>query len=218
MEHTHVFLQPSLLPKDREALLGLVAIADHPGVVGDRHHERAGVEVALLRAGIDLEGGAARARLVDAHAVVHDAFEDGQRSDPHNLTVVLEHATALADAIETALPRWVRRVAPGVDPAPIVAEVMPRMRELLAADIDEQATTPLAIIREVAVPLLTSSLRAAGVEVPSAARDEFVAARFPDDVYGLTPSSWADIDESLVSPGIAWGAAKAFVHKQRRSA
>jgi hypothetical protein len=131
---------------------------------------------------------------------------------------VLEHATALEDAIEVALPRWVARVAPGVDPAPIVAAVMPPLRALLAADIDEQTTTPLAIIRDVAVPLLTSSLRAAGVDPDGVERDEFARTHFPDDVYGLTPSSWADVDESLVSPGIAWGAAKAFVHKQRRSA
>lgn len=219
MEHTHVLLEPSLLPEDREALLRLVPAADHPGVVGDRHHQRPGVEVALLGAGVDFQGGTARARLVDAHAVVHDPLEDGQRSDPHNLTVVLEHATALADAIEAALPRWMGRVAPGIDPAPIVAEVMPRVRALLAADIDEQTTTPLAVVRDVAVPMLTAALRAAGAAAPPAAdRDEFARTRFPDDVYGLTPSSWADIDESLVSPGIAWGAAKAFVHKQRRSA
>lgn len=218
MEHTHVLLEPSLLAKDREALLRLIPAADHPGVVGDGDHERTDVEVALLCAGVDLQRGAARARLVDAHAVVHDPFEDGQRSDPHNLTVVLEHATALADAIETALPRWMGRVAPGIDPAPIVAEVMPRVRSLLAADIDEQTTTPIAVVRDVAVPMLTSALRAAGTPASEVERDEFARTRFPDDVYGLTPSSWADIDESLVSPGIAWGAAKAFVHKQRRSA
>ena len=96
---------------------------------------------------------------------------------------------------------------------------MPPVRTLLAADIDEQTTTPLAIVRDLAVPLLTSALRAAGaVPADARTRDEFARTRFPDDVYGLTPSSWADIDESLVSPGIAWGAAKAFVHKQRRSA
>lgn len=130
----------------------------------------------------------------------------------------MEHASALADAIESALPRWVRRVASGVDPAPVVAAVMPQVRALLAADIDDQRTTPLAVIRDVAVPLLTSALRDAGVPAPAEGRrDPFVAERFPDDVYGLTPSSWADIDESLLEPGIAWGAAKAFTHKQRRT-
>lgn len=95
---------------------------------------------------------------------------------------------------------------------------MPAVRELLAQDIDEQRSTPLAVVRDVAVPLLTSALRTGGAAVPVGDRDEFAVRHFPDDVYGLTPSSWADIDESLVSPGIAWGAAKAFVHKQRRSA
>lgn len=129
-----------------------------------------------------------------------------------------EHANALAEAIEAALPVWIGRVAPGVDPAPIVAAVMAEVRALLAADIDDQRTTPLAVIREVAVPMLTSALHAAGTRDPVAHRDEFAVSRFPDDVYGLTPSSWADIDESLVEPGIVWGAAKAFVHNQRRSA
>ncbi|HVM07350.1 MAG TPA: hypothetical protein VM345_02715 [Acidimicrobiales bacterium] len=131
---------------------------------------------------------------------------------------MLEHATALADAIEVALPRWIGRVAPGVDPAPIVADVMPRVRSLLAADIDEQTTTPLALLRDLVVPRLTAALAAAGVPPLAASdRDEFARSRFPADVYGLTPSSWADIDESLTGPGIGWGAAKAFVHKTRHS-
>ena len=130
------------------------------------------------------------------------------------LTAVHEHASALGDAIEAALPRWIRRVAPEVDPTPVVAEVMPAVRELLARDIDAQHSTPLAVIRERAVPLLTAALAGAG-RPPATDRDPFVAARFPDDVYGLTPSAWADIDDSLTEPGIAWGAAKAWSHKQR---
>jgi hypothetical protein len=128
---------------------------------------------------------------------------------------VLEHATALAEAIEEALPRWIGRVAPGVDPAPIVGDVMPEVRALLDADIDEQATTPLALLRDLVVPRLTAALRSQGA--PPVERDDFARSRFPDDVYGLTPSSWADIDDSLMGPGIAWGAAKAFVHKTRHS-
>ena len=126
---------------------------------------------------------------------------------------MLEHATALADALERVLPRWIGRVAPGVDPAPIVGAVMPEIRALLASDIDEQRTTPLALVRDRAVPLLTAALAEAGALAVD--RDDFTRSRFPHDVYGLTPSSWADIDESLTEPGIAWGAAKAFTHRQR---
>ena len=127
-----------------------------------------------------------------------------------------EHATALGDALEAALPRWIERVASGVDPAPVVAAVMPTVRTLLAADIDEQRTTPLAVVRDIAVPMLTASLASMGrAPLGDGERDPFAVDRFPDDVYGLTPSSWADIDDSLTEPGIAWGAAKAFVHRQR---
>ena len=93
---------------------------------------------------------------------------------------------------------------------------MPRVIALLEADVDEQRTTPLAIIRDVAVPLLTSTLQSMGAPVPDG-RDPFLRERFPDDVYALTPAGWADVDESLVAPGIAWGAAKAWTHKARHS-
>ena len=47
-------------------------------------------------------------------------------------------------------------------------------------------------------------------------RDQFANSSFPDDVYGLVPATWADVDPSLHEIGITWGAAKAFVHKARR--
>ena len=76
MHHAHVVLEPALVAEHLKALPGLVAAAHHAGVIGDRDHQRPDVEIALLRAGVDLEGRAARARVVDAHAVVHDPFED----------------------------------------------------------------------------------------------------------------------------------------------
>jgi hypothetical protein len=39
---------------------------------------------------------------------------------------------------------------------------------------------------------------------------------FPDDVYDLTPASFADVDPALHEPGLVWGAAKAHVHLARR--
>jgi hypothetical protein len=133
---------------------------------------------------------------------------------------VEEHATALAVAIEAALPRWiersVRRLSSTADVegavAAAVAEVMPRLRTLLESDIDEQWTTPLELLRG-AVRHPTAALRAVGVA--PVARDDFVRERFPEDDYGLMPSSWSDVDEALLEPGIAWGAAKAWAHKQR---
>jgi hypothetical protein len=137
---------------------------------------------------------------------------------------------ALADAVEAALPAWVERsvarIAGGffgrVDPEVMAAaaeagrrarqDVGPRVRALLEADIDEQRTTPLSLLRG-AVRYPTGVLRAAGV--PPAERDQAQARLFPDDVYDLAPATFADVDPSLTEVGMAWGAAKAFVHLQR---
>jgi len=143
---------------------------------------------------------------------------------------VEEHAAALAEAIEAALPGWVERsvarvmtdwkgeVDDDIRRAAIeaggeaVADVGPRVRELLAADIDEQRTTPLSIVRG-AVRFPTAVLRAAGV--PPVRRDEQQEGLFPDDVYDLAPATFADVDPALGEVGMTWGAAKAYEHLQR---
>lgn len=145
---------------------------------------------------------------------------------------VQEHATALADAVEAALPGWVersvaRRMTEAGRPAPEVAaaveaaaaagrraqrEVGPRVRELLDADIDEQRSTPLALLRD-AVRYPTEVLRAAGVEPVE--RDEMQERLFPGDAYDLAPATFADVDPALTEPGLTWGAAKAWAHRRR---
>jgi hypothetical protein len=92
------------------------------------------------------------------------------------------------------------------------AEVGQRLDALVGADVDAQWTTPLEVVRA-AVVHPTAVLRRAGV--PPVVRDDFSEARFPDDVYGLTPASLAAVDPSLVDPARAWGAAKAMAHKAR---
>jgi hypothetical protein len=128
---------------------------------------------------------------------------------------------ALADAIVDALPRWSARVvaerggpADRAEAAGRAAAdaIGPSLRALLTADVDAQRTNPLAIVRA-AVTWPTEVLRDAGV--PPVVRDHYAEAHFPDDVYDLTPMTWADIDETLVEPGIRWGAMKAHVHLQR---
>lgn len=142
-----------------------------------------------------------------------------------------EHAMALADAVEVALPGWVERcvesrVVAGWGSPPDAdlqaeaaaagrrarAEVGPAVRALLETDIDEQTTTPLSLLRG-AVRYPTAVLRAAGV--PAAARDEAQVRLLPDDPYDLSPASFADVDPALADLGVAWGAAKAFVHIRR---
>lgn len=142
-----------------------------------------------------------------------------------------EKADALADAIEVTVGPWligaVRRVAAaqrlvGGDELLLAAEragaearadVVPRIRELLATDIDEQATTPLALLRGAVGPatVVLADFGAAPVE-----RDPFAVRAFPEDLYGLAPASFEDVAPELQGPGLEWGAAKAFVHLRRR--
>jgi hypothetical protein len=113
---------------------------------------------------------------------------------------------------------WAGTMPPSVAAAAAAAgqrardEVMPRLRTLLAADIDDQRTTPLAIVRD-AVRYPTEVLAAAGVAPVQ--RDDFAVRAFPDDAYNLAPATFADLDPNLAEAGIAWGAAKAFEHKRR---
>lgn len=150
--------------------------------------------------------------------------------DEDPAAALARYAGALADGLEAALPGWVvdsvTRVMAAwrgsVDPVVAAAaaeagdraaaEVGPVLRRLLASDIDEQATTPLAVFRG-AVRYPTGVLRAAGA--PPVGRDRFAEAAFPDDTYDLSPASFADIHPDLGELGLAWGAAKAFVHKAR---
>lgn len=143
---------------------------------------------------------------------------------------VAERAAALATAVEAALPGWVERsverllVARSDEADPAVmgearragqaarAEVGGRVRSLLEADIDEQRSGPLAVLRS-AVAYPTAVLRAAGM--PPVERDAFSEEHFPDDDYDLTPATFADVDPSLHDPGLAWGAAKAWAHRRR---
>ncbi|HEV3227140.1 MAG TPA: hypothetical protein VGZ52_09905 [Acidimicrobiales bacterium] len=146
----------------------------------------------------------------------------------------LEHyGRALADALDAVLPEWVVRVVAGrwhdwkgSEPVPAEVLAMARaageqarveagasVRALLALDVDEQRVNPLSYVRA-AVSYPTGVLRAAGV--PEVVRDEFDERAFPDDVYALSPASFADVDQSLFEPGLEWGAAKAHAHLSRR--
>src|SRR4051812_14429980 len=141
-----------------------------------------------------------------------------------------EVGARLADAVEAALPGWVVRSVERLllafhgraDPALLgqaaevgrraASEVGAELRRLVSADVDRQWTNPLAIVRG-AVRYPAEVLRAAGV--PGVVRDEFDEAHFPDDDYGLTPMSFADVDPDLADVGFAWGAAKAMAHRAR---
>jgi hypothetical protein len=151
--------------------------------------------------------------------------------DPADAAALARYATALADGIDAAIPGWVERSVRRVLDAQGIAidgglateiaaaaeraraEGGPRVRRLLAADIDEQTGNPLSVLRSL-VRHPTAVLRAAGAR--PVARDEFSERSFPDDAYDLSPASFADVDLALIDPGLVWGAAKAHVHLARR--
>jgi hypothetical protein len=141
------------------------------------------------------------------------------------------YGAELADAICARLPTWVvssvdrvmvawsGRVPPEVAEAAEDAarealdDIGTAMQSLLAASLEEQRTTPLTLLRR-AVVYPTRVLHDAGV--PPVVRDRFSEEAFPDDVYDLSPASFADFSPDLAELGIKWGAAKAFEHRRLR--
>ncbi len=154
--------------------------------------------------------------------------DEQRRADDDRYVAISD---ALADAVEDVVPEWIEGLVvdlveawSGYVSAPAAAaavaageaardEVMPALRDLLATDIDGQRANPLALLRDA-----TRHAHAvlADLEVPAMPRDQFARNSFPDDVYGLVPASWDEIDPSLQEVGLTWGAAKAFLFKARR--
>ena len=113
-----------------------------------------------------------------------------QRLDP---ATALAAATAMAD---TGAP-----------------EVIAELDAVLLVDVDEQRTNHLAVLRRhVAGP--TAVLETLGAT--PVRRDELERSIHPDDRYGLSPATWADVDGSLREPGLVWGAWKAATVLARR--
>ncbi len=142
-------------------------------------------------------------------------------------------ADELADGIEAALPGWVtghvERLALAwsgeLTPELVAsaraageraqAEVGGAVRALLRTDVDAQQVNPLSLLRA-AVAYPTAVLEAAGV--PPVERDPFSERAFPEDVYDLSPAGFGEVSPALHEPGLAWGAAKAYVVLARRRA
>ncbi|HEX5365733.1 MAG TPA: ATP-dependent sacrificial sulfur transferase LarE [Acidimicrobiales bacterium] len=191
-----------------------------------------GLRSGNLNAALDPSpGGPGGAAARQAGDVPDRPGGDVAPDDPADAEALARYAAALGDAIEAAVPGWVERIVRRVladqgirvDPAldAVVAaaadaardDAVPRVRALLATDVDRQAGTPLSVLRSVVVHP-TAVLRAAGARpVP---RDDVAARQFPEDVYDLVPASFADVDPALHEPGLVWGAAKAHVHLARR--
>jgi hypothetical protein len=161
-----------------------------------------------------------------------DAKPGGPSAD--DLAVMARLAGQLADGIDAGLAGWVVRSVERVwsaqqaTPVPVEVETaareageaaaaatVPQVRALLDRDVDDQPTNPLSLLRP-AVRFPTEVLRRFGVA--PVRRDAEAVRQFPDDVYDLTPMSFADLDPELHDAGLVWGAAKAHVHLSRRRA
>jgi hypothetical protein len=94
------------------------------------------------------------------------------------------------------------------------ASVADPLRSLLAADVDEQWTTPLTLVRSL-VPFAGEVLASAGV--PEVERDAFETDRFPEDHYRLVPASLSVLGDEVGDLAIAWGAQKALTHRRRHN-
>jgi hypothetical protein len=151
--------------------------------------------------------------------------------------LLLDTGEALARAVAAAVPAWVERcvrdeldawggLGPGAEREAVLrrgaeagraaaAAVGPRLLDLVRRDVDDQATTPLSIVRG-ALSYPTAVLDDAGA--PARRRDPFAAEHFPDDRYDLVPSSLAAVDPSLLDLAVTWGAAKAMAHRRRHGA
>ena len=137
--------------------------------------------------------------------------------------VLRDAGLALGEAILDVLPSWAERVstllagASFAEPGrraggTMVTALAPALAALLAADVDAQRTTPLALLRGSMGPL-SEVLRSGGVG--RATRDELDRAMAPGDEFGVAPRTWADLGEEVHEAGIRWGVAKAFAHRAR---
>ena len=141
-----------------------------------------------------------------------------------------EPAAQLLDVAASVTGDWLRRItlsvarSGGVDVSAVTAaldavvdtesaRLFAALEELLLTDVDDQRTNPLSLFRA-AVAGPTELLRSIGVPAPPP--DRFTADRFPEDVYGLGPATWADVDRRLHEPGLTWGAWKAMTVLRRR--
>ncbi len=258
-------LGAALLAELREARLGRLD-TDHPLVVGDVH-EQGAVGVALAQHRVDLEAGMGGIGVVDAVAVVDDAFEhrggqdthrpyservtdhqlppgvpsggpdivgDAEAAERHGLDLLRRTGEEIVTGVERALPGWAHAQAERIvdawghhegderreilDRARAAGEEAARriaaeLQDVIERDPDDHRVTPLQVVRT-AYQEVTVVLREAGI--PPVERDEFAERSFPDDDYGFAPDTLEDLgDEDLAPLHLAWGVAKATVHKAR---
>jgi hypothetical protein len=137
--------------------------------------------------------------------------------EQHAAAWVLRAVTNILDAwgrLDTSA--YVAAIAHARDEGNFAAErVTAELAVFFATDVDDQRTTPLAIVRSLRVEA-TNVLMAAGV--PPVERDPYDERAFPDDIYGIVPKDLGELgDEDLGGALIAWGLGKSGVLRDRRN-
>jgi hypothetical protein len=137
--------------------------------------------------------------------------------EEHAAAWVVRAVTFILDAwgrLDTAA--YVAAIAHARDAGTEAAQrVGTELRAFFATDVDEQRTTPLAIVRSLRVEA-TNVLQAAGV--PPVERDAYDERAFPDDIYGIVPKDLAELDDQdLGAALIAWGLGKSGVLRDRKN-
>lgn len=163
-----------------------------------------------------------------------DIGDDPDEAERRGLDVLRRTGEEIAAGVERALPGWALRQAEQIvdawgrhegderrailDEARAAGEaaarrVVAELGDLLGSDPDAYRVTPLQVVRS-AYREVTVVLRRAGI--PPVERHEFDERMLPDDEYGLAPDTFADLgDDDLMPLHLAWGVARATVHKAR---
>jgi hypothetical protein len=136
--------------------------------------------------------------------------------EEHAAAWVLRAVTFILDAwgrLDTS--EYVAAIAHARDAGAEGAErVVAELRAFFGTDVDDQRTTPLAIVRSLRIEA-TNVLKAAGV--PAVERDRYEEQSFPDDIYGIVPKDLGELgDEDLGAALVAWGLGKSGVLRARR--
>lgn len=152
-----------------------------------------------------MDAAAARTRLDEASAAivagVARTLPDWIES---RVAFIADAWGRLDDATRDALDLAARDVATSAS-----ARVVADLQALFAADAAEQRSTPLEIVRSATADV---SALLAGVGIPPVERDAFDERAFPEDIYGITPASLADLGDDALGPlQLAWGLAKTQV-------
>ncbi len=151
--------------------------------------------------------------------------KNSQSASSEDDVAYVRYGEQLRDAVLDALTPWLTAVlhqrCGTTDLAPELVAVLPeverdvreRLDVLIYADVDTPLSGPLERIRQSVEPLGPAL---AELGVPRPVRDPFDERRRPDDWYALGPFAFADLGPAVHDAGMAWGAAKAFLHRSRR--